>query len=76
MTNPLRFSGGSTVLKYEVRFTTTERGLQENRSVTVDVNDTGVESTNTCDAIVAASLVLDDEGIKHWSLKGCAKVTS
>lgn len=74
--NALRLPGGSTVLKYEVRFNVSERGLHEDRAVTVDVNDTGDEFANTSDAIIAASLVLDDEGIKHWALKKCSKVTS
>lgn len=74
--NTNRLRGGSTVLKYEVRFHVTEHGLQEPRTVTVDVNDTGNEGTNTSDAIIAATLVLDDEGIQHWSLQGIAKATS
>jgi hypothetical protein len=63
------------IIKYEVRFTVSEREVAE-RKVTIDVNDTGNDQTNTADAIVAATLALDDEGIKHWSFKGCAKVTS
>lgn len=64
------------VLKYEVRFNVSEKGLQETRTLTVDVNDTGDERTNKADALVTATLKLDDEGIKHWVLKSCAKVTS
>ena len=68
--------GGPAVLKYEVRFNISERGLQENKIVPVGVNDTGDERINQADAIVAASLALDDQGIRHWVLKGCVKVTS
>ena len=73
---PLFPPPGAPVIKYEVRFNVSQRGLQENRTVTVDVNDTGNEMTNNSDAIVTASLVLDGEGIKHWVFKGCTKVTS
>jgi len=64
------------VLKYNVLFEISEGGLREDRTVTVDVNDTRHEGTNQADAMVTATLVLDDEGIKHWTLKGVAKATS
>lgn len=78
MRNHLRLSppAGAKVIKYEVRFNCTESGLGEDRKLTVDVNDTGDDRTNQADAIVTATLKLDDEGIKHWSFKGCNKVTS
>jgi hypothetical protein len=73
---PLLPPVGARVLKYELRFNVSEKGLQENRVVVVDVNDTGDERTNKADAIVTATLKLDREGIKHWVFKGCANVTS
>ena len=76
MKKPLLPPPGAPVVKYEVRFEVSERGLREDRKVIVDVNDTGNEMTNNADAIVTASLKLDDEGIKHWSYKGTSKVTS
>ncbi len=76
MKNPNRLPGGALKIKYEVHFEVSEGCLREDKRVTVDVNDTGNEFTNKADAIVAASLELDNQGIKHWSLKGTAKVTS
>jgi hypothetical protein len=72
----MRTPASAKIIKYEVRFTTSERGLSETKVIPVDVNDTGIDGLNNADAIIAASLVLDDQGIKHWSLKSCAKVTS
>ena len=76
MPKPLFPAANAAKLKYELRFSATEKGLQEMKTVVVDVNDTGDENTNKADAIVTATLVLDDQGIKHWAFKSCAKVTS
>jgi hypothetical protein len=63
-------------IKYEVSFQVRPSQGGQLRKVVVDVNDTGNEQTNQADAMVTATLVLDDEGIKHWTFKGVAKVTS
>jgi hypothetical protein len=73
---PLLPRPGAHVLRYELRFAVSETGPQEIRTCTVDVNDTGDERTNRADAIVTASLQLDDEGIKHWKFQSCSKATS
>lgn len=63
-------------IKYEVTFQVHPSQGGQERKIVVDVNDTFDEKTNQADAIITASLVLDDEGIEHWTLKSTAKVTS
>jgi hypothetical protein len=76
MKKPLLPLIGAAVIKYEASFEISENGLREMKKVVVGVNDTGDDRTNQADAILTATLKLDDEGIKHWSIKGCVKVTS
>jgi hypothetical protein len=66
----------ASVIKYEVRFSTSETVLPEMKTLTINVNDTGDENLNKGEALVTAMLKLDDEGFKYWVIKGCAKVTS
>jgi len=63
-------------MKYEVTFEIAASQGGNERRVEVDVIDQGDENTNKADAIVTASLVLDDEKIDRWSLVRVAKVTS
>ena len=69
---------GARTIKYQVSFEVSAsiRRLCEPKTVTVEVNDTGDDRTNHSDALVTATLELDDAGIKHWTLKGCTKATS
>lgn len=61
--------------KYEVTFRLPPSRGGQDRKVTVDVvgDDPKVA---TAHAVVAASLVLDAEGIDRWTLVGCTKALS
>jgi hypothetical protein len=75
---PLLPRSDAPVIKYEVTFHVEHQDPWRRETVrkVVDVKDTGNEKTNQVDAILTASLVLDDEGMDHWNFKGVAKVTS
>jgi hypothetical protein len=61
-----------STVQYDVAFEV--RGVR--RTVSAKIPDAGNEETNKVRAITAAAMSLDDEGVKVWSLVGCAKATS
>jgi hypothetical protein len=63
-------------MKYEVTFTIAPSQGGGERKIVEDVTDTGDEKTNQADAILGATLTLDNEKIDRWTLKSCNKVTS
>lgn len=68
--------GGPDIHEYEVQFSLSQPGHPETLTVYVDVNSTGHDDTDRADAILGATLTLDDRGITEWSVKSCARVVT
>ncbi len=64
---------GTPPVEYTLSFALPDGTL---RDVVVEVNPTGDEGIDQADAIVTATLKLDDDGIKVWSFKGMARRAS
>jgi hypothetical protein len=63
-------------LTYEVRLEVSPQGVQEPKTMIIEIEDMGDERLNKVLVLTQVGLKLDDEGIKHWTLKTCNKVTS
>ncbi len=66
---------GGTKIQYEVRYNLLPGMLRE-KLVVVDIDDAGSEALNKALVLAEASLTLNEQGIQHWTLKSCTKVTS
>jgi hypothetical protein len=63
-------------MQYDVVFEVALHQGGPRKTVRVDIPDSKNEETNKVRAITSAAMALDSDGIKHWSLKACAKATS